>query len=190
MTQFRHDEPRHREPDGVFRSRQDEDRRAPRDAGSGTTEHRRRADLGVAKHPEQFAEAVETLLKQPVDCFKCAVARRDARATRGDDRLHTRIGQAMFHRRRHLVRFVPDDPPLRHDVPGVFEERPDRVATRVGVGGACVADRQNEAAHTRRRRAPVFRDAVDICCHRPAVSRVSQSRICPLRWMGLSEPVV
>ena len=87
VAELGEDQLRHRQPDGVLGSRQDEDRGAARDAGGGARHHRGAADLLVAEHPEQLAEAVEPLLEQAGDRFVGAVARGDAGAAGRDDRV-------------------------------------------------------------------------------------------------------
>ena len=80
----------HRQPHGGFRSGQRDDDAAGDEAGAGAAHHRGRADLLVAQHAEQLAEAVEPLLEQRVDRFVRAVARRDAGAAGRDDHLRRR----------------------------------------------------------------------------------------------------
>ena len=110
-------------------------------------EHRGAADLLVAERAEELAEAVEPLLEQARDRFVGAVARGDAGAAGGDDRVDA--ADLPEHRLVHVLRLVAEDLALGDDVPGGFEQLDDGPPADVGFRRARVADRQHGAAHAR-----------------------------------------
>ena len=101
MPELREDQLRHREADRGLRARQREDRASPGSARARPAQHRRGADLLVAEHPEQLAEAVEPFLEQAGNRLVRAVARRDAGPARRDD--HAGVAA-----RKLLVQDAPD----------------------------------------------------------------------------------
>src|SRR5262249_25341391 len=74
VTEFRDHEPPHRQPDRRLRPGERDDDAPCREAGGSAAHHRGGADLLEAEHPEELAEAVETLVEQAADRFVGAVA--------------------------------------------------------------------------------------------------------------------
>src|SRR6185503_16168422 len=151
MAELRDDQLLHRQPHRLLGTRQRDDNPPGNGARAGAAHDRRRADLLVAEHAEQLAEAVEPLLQQRGDRLVAAVARRDPGAAGGDDHLHVRSREVPFDCRPHLVGIVFHDRAARHLVAGGGQHVGDRLAARVGVGRARVADRHHHAAHRRGR---------------------------------------
>ena len=149
-----------------FRARQQEDGAAAADAGGRAREHGRRPDLLEAQHAEQLAEAVEPLLEEGRDRLVGGIALRDARAAGRDD--HARVPA------RDLVAHdAPRPPPARRGPsaarrrvwPACFEQLGDRLAARLGLERARVADREDEArdaatARARGARRPTCRKCI------------------------------
>ena len=117
------------------------------EAGGGAAHHRGGADLLVAEHPEQLAEAVEPFLEQPRDRFVGAVARRDAGSAGRDDACDVRVRELPLDRAAHelggssltIVRPVTWWPAREQQIG-------DRPAARVGGLRAGVADRHDRSS--------------------------------------------
>ena len=129
----------------------------------------------VAERAKELAEAVEPLLEQVRDRFVGAVARRDAGAARRDDRVDA--ADLPEHRLVHVLRIVPEDLALRHDVAGRLEQLDDRPSADVGFRRPRVADREHGAAHARHRRLPMVLYAHGLIIWRSRRSEVARSRV-------------
>ena len=110
----------------------------PCKARRGAREHRGGADVLVAQHPEQLAETDQPLLQQPVHRLERAVARRDAGAAGGDDRINCGIRDERRDLRRHVRRLVLQHRPPVHHVAGAAEQFRDRApAACLSRASAC-----------------------------------------------------
>ena len=131
----------------------DEDDAARATPGGGAAQHRRGADLLVAQHAEQLAEAVEALLAAGRRRPRTSSRASDARAAGRDDHLHVRSWRAAARRGRgHAPGRLSTIAAADHLVAGGAEQIGDGAAARVGRVVPRVADRQDVAAHGRRAR--------------------------------------
>ena len=71
--------------------------------GTRPAEHRGRADLLEAEHPEQLAEPRQPLVEERVDGFERAVAARDAGAAGRDDDVDAGLLRQLDDERGHLA---------------------------------------------------------------------------------------
>src|SRR5260370_776019 len=133
MPELGQQQPLHRKPYRRLRTRERHDDLAGGEARRGAAHHRRRSDLLEAQHPEELAEPVEPLLQQCIDRFERAVARRDASAARGDDRLRARIAE---------MGDSPDHQRLAAEVLGIRNAPPD-LARRLVSQALVVEDRRD-----------------------------------------------
>src|SRR4029450_9783749 len=102
--------------------------------------HRARADLLVAEHAKELAEAVEPLPQHAVDRLERAVARCNARAARRDDDLNLGAGQLTADRIAQLLGVVPHERASDDAMPGGGQELDDRPAASIVFFRARVAD--------------------------------------------------
>jgi len=146
-----------REPHSRFGSRQRDDDVSRRNAGARAAHHRGWADLLKAQHAKELAKSIETLLQEARHHLVRAVACRDSRSARRDDRLHGRARELSFQNPSHQVRIVFDDGASGDLVAGGLEHAGDRTAARVGLLGPRVADGDDKTAHGLRRPGLVLR---------------------------------
>ena len=121
-----------RERDGLRRAGHRDEHRAAVRARRRAREHRRRADLLPAQHPEELAEPGKGLLEQARERVVRRVALGDAGPSVDDDDL--RAPHEVVHRGADLVRLVADDVVAGDDRPGrgdaLLEPRAVRVRSR------------------------------------------------------------
>ena len=155
MRQFGDDQAIHGQGHGGFGAREREHDQAAGDAGARAAEHRGRAHLLEAQHPEQLAESRQRALDQAAHHFVRAIARRDPRAARRDDRIDAPRRQVRLEQQPDRLGIVLDQVPDLYPVPRRLEPRRDGVAAAVGRLGARVAHRDDRAHHRGRCRRPV-----------------------------------
>ena len=140
-----------RERDGLRGAGHRDEHRAAVRARRRAREHRRRADLLPAQHPEELAEAGEGLLEQARERVVRRVALGDAGPSVDDDDL--RAPHEVVHRGADLVRLVADDVVAGDDRSGRGDALLEPRAVRVGLARSRVADRD----HADRHRAALLR---------------------------------
>lgn len=154
MRQLRHDEVFHRGLDRVDRSGHGEDEGvaapiatciAGDESGDGAAEHRRRADLCVTEHAEEFAEAVQRMREAARDDLDGRVAPRDARAAGREDDLNARVADPFVEAARDLRWFIAADGVGDDGVPALREHAADERPALVGRLGASVGDGEDGA---------------------------------------------
>src|SRR4030095_8495580 len=132
-------------------SGKDKNRFATDGACNRTTHHRRRANLLVAEHAEQFAEAGEQLLEQAIDRFKRAVARGNSRTPGRDNHSSAFIHQADVHGSDDRRGIIANDRMTGDAVPPALEKLADRLSAGIVGFGSGIADRQDETGYGNRR---------------------------------------
>ena len=140
-----------RERDGLRGAGHRDEHRAAVRARRRAREHRRRADLLPAQHPEELAEPGKGLLEQARERVVRRVALGDAGPSVDDDDL--RAPHEVVHRGADLVRLVADDVVAGDDRSGRGDALLEPRAVRVGLARSRVADRD----HADRHRAALLR---------------------------------
>src|SRR5829696_5686947 len=139
VRHLRREELLHRQPHRVPGARQAGQKLLARGARRRAAQHRGGPDLLVGEHPEELAEPVEPLVYEPAHHLVGRIARGDAGAARGDDRVHVRVRKEPLEDLPYLRGVVAHDFAVRDFVPGPFKSLDDDVAAGVGLGGAGVA---------------------------------------------------
>lgn len=148
MWEFGDDEFLHGEFDGVGGAGEGEEEGFVGEAGDGAGEHGGGADVLVAEHAEEFAEALEFFVQESADDLDGGVAGGDAGAAGGDDDVEGLVARCEpgLELGFDLCGFVFDECVVADGVAGLFECVDDGASAGVGLGDAGVADGEDGTA--------------------------------------------